>query len=97
MIKAIVADALGLHLDLFQRIVVDPASVTVIRYTPGRPFVVRLNDTGGALGSLVPPARPGGAGAAGPAVRRRTRRWAAVPDPRSHPRPPVRRIARIGG
>ncbi len=38
MIKAIVADALGLHLDLFQRIVVDPASVTVIRYTPTRPF-----------------------------------------------------------
>ena len=33
VIKAIVADALGLHLDLFQRIVVDPASVTVIRYT----------------------------------------------------------------
>ena len=38
VIKAIVADALGMHLDLFQRIVVDPASVTVIRYTPGRPF-----------------------------------------------------------
>src|SRR6185369_1536056 len=57
VIKAIVADALGLHLDQFQRIVVDPASVTVIRYTPGRPFVVRVNDTGGALGSLVPPPR----------------------------------------
>jgi probable phosphomutase (TIGR03848 family) len=57
VIKAIVADALGLHLDQFQRIVVDPGSVTVIRYTPGRPFVVRLNDTGGALGSFMPPAR----------------------------------------
>ena len=57
VIKAIVADALGIHLDLFQRIVIDPASVTVIRYTPGRPFVVRVNDTGGALGSLVPPPR----------------------------------------
>ena len=57
VIKAIVADALGVHLDLFQRIVVDPASVTVIRYTSGRPFVVRLNDTGAALGSLVPPTR----------------------------------------
>jgi probable phosphomutase (TIGR03848 family) len=56
VIKAIVADALGIHLDLFQRIMVDPASVTVIRYTPGRPFVVRVNDTGGALGTLVPPA-----------------------------------------
>jgi probable phosphomutase (TIGR03848 family) len=55
VIKAIIADALGIHLDLFQRIVVDPASVTVIRYTPGRPFVVRVNDTGGVLATLVPP------------------------------------------
>jgi len=58
VIKAIVADALGLHLDQFQRIVVDPASVTVIRYTPGRPFVVRLNDTASALATLKPPPRP---------------------------------------
>jgi probable phosphomutase (TIGR03848 family) len=57
VIKAIVADALGVHLDLFQRIVADPASVTVIRYTPGRPFLVRLNDTGGDLTALVPPKR----------------------------------------
>ncbi|GIJ20562.1 MSMEG_4193 family putative phosphomutase [Micromonospora lutea] len=55
VIKAIVADALGVHLDLFQRIVVDPASVTAIRYTPLRPFLVRLNDVGGDLASLVPP------------------------------------------
>ncbi|MBG0567457.1 MSMEG_4193 family putative phosphomutase [Actinoplanes aureus] len=54
VIKAIAADALGLHLDEFQRIVADPASVTVIRYTPTRPFLVRLNETG-ELGSLVPP------------------------------------------
>jgi len=46
VIKAVVADALGLHLDLFQRIVVEPASVTVIRYTPTRPFLLRLGDTG---------------------------------------------------
>jgi probable phosphomutase (TIGR03848 family) len=58
VIKAIVADALGLHLDLFQRIVADPASVTVIRYTPTRPFVLRTNDTGGDLTSLVPTKRP---------------------------------------
>jgi probable phosphomutase (TIGR03848 family) len=57
VIKAIVADALGVHLDLFQRIVVDPGSVTVISYTPLRPFVVRLNDTGTALSSLVPRGR----------------------------------------
>lgn len=58
VIKAIVADALGIHLDAFQRIVVDPASVTVISYTPLRPFVVRVNDTGTALSSLVPRGRP---------------------------------------
>jgi probable phosphomutase (TIGR03848 family) len=54
VIKAIVADAMGLHLDQFQRIVADPASISVIRYTPGRPFLVRLNDTTD-LASLVPP------------------------------------------
>ena len=53
VIKAIVADALGLHLDQFQRIVADPASISVIRYTPTRPFVVRVNDTGD-LAALVP-------------------------------------------
>lgn len=57
VIKAIVADALGLHLDLFQRIVVDPGSVTVIRYTPARPFLVRLNDTGADLRTLLPARR----------------------------------------
>jgi probable phosphomutase (TIGR03848 family) len=54
VIKAAVADALGLHLDSFQRIVIDPCSVSVISYTPTRPFVVRVNDTGGDLSSLVP-------------------------------------------
>lgn len=46
VIKAIVADALGLHLDQFQRITADPAALTVIRYTPLRPFLLRLNDMG---------------------------------------------------
>jgi probable phosphomutase (TIGR03848 family) len=54
VIKSIVADALGQHLDSFQRIVVDPASVSVIRYTDTRPFVMRVNDTGGELASIVP-------------------------------------------
>jgi probable phosphomutase (TIGR03848 family) len=57
VIKAIVADALGMHLDLFQRIAVDPASVTAIRYTPLRPFLLRLNDTGGDLAGFAPPKR----------------------------------------
>jgi probable phosphomutase (TIGR03848 family) len=69
VIKAIVADALGLHLDEFQRIVVDPASVSVIRYTPIRPFVVKVNDTTD-LASLVPP-KPG---------RRRSARTASSSD-----------------
>jgi probable phosphomutase (TIGR03848 family) len=57
VIKAIVADAMGMHLDLFQRIVVEPASMTVITYTPLRPFVVRVNDTGAPLTTLIPPKR----------------------------------------
>jgi len=59
VIKAIVADAMGLHLDQFQRIVIDPCSVTVIRYTELRPFVVRVNDTGGGVADLLPPAKKG--------------------------------------
>ncbi|MBC3841557.1 MSMEG_4193 family putative phosphomutase [Streptacidiphilus sp. 4-A2] len=60
VIKAIVADALGLHLDNFQRISVEPCSVSVIRYTPTRPFLLRLGDTG-ELGGLAP--RPAAEGA----------------------------------
>jgi probable phosphomutase (TIGR03848 family) len=53
VIKAIVADALGLHLDQCQRIQADPCSLTVIRYTPLRPFLVRMNDNGGDVSSLI--------------------------------------------
>ena len=59
VIKAVVADAMGLHLDSFQRIVIDPCSVTVLRYTELRPFVVRVNDTGGGVAELLPPAKKG--------------------------------------
>jgi probable phosphomutase (TIGR03848 family) len=55
VIKGILADALGMHLDGFQRIMVDPASVSVVRYTDLRPFVVRTNDRGGAVADLMPP------------------------------------------
>jgi probable phosphomutase (TIGR03848 family) len=55
VIKAILADALGMHLDAFQRIQVDPGSISVVRYTPLRPFVVRMNDRGGAVADLIPP------------------------------------------
>jgi broad specificity phosphatase PhoE len=57
VIKAALADALGLHLDQFQRIVIDPASVSVVTYTALRPFVGRVNDTGGAVDALVPAKR----------------------------------------
>ena len=46
VIKAVLADALGMHLDAFQRLSVDPCSVSIVRYTKARPFVVRINDTG---------------------------------------------------
>lgn len=47
VIKAILADALGMHLDMSQRIQVDPCSLSIIRYTTLRPFVLRMNDTSG--------------------------------------------------
>jgi probable phosphomutase (TIGR03848 family) len=46
VIKAILADALGMHLDHFQRIQIDPAAVSVIRYTRSRPYVLLMNDDG---------------------------------------------------
>jgi len=54
VIKALLADALGQHLDSFQRIVIDPASISVVRYSPLRTFVLRVNDCGGSLESIVP-------------------------------------------
>ncbi len=68
VIKAVLADAAGAHLDHFQRFVVGPASLSVVRYTPGRPFVERINDTGAELGGLVPPPAEQGAAAGGDAA-----------------------------
>jgi probable phosphomutase (TIGR03848 family) len=59
VIKAVLADAFGMHLDSFQRIVVDPASISVVTYTDTRPFVVRVNDTGGDVAALIPPKKRG--------------------------------------
>ena len=53
VIKSVVADALGTPLDSFQRITADPASMSVIRYTPARPFVVHVNHTGAQLASAL--------------------------------------------
>ena len=59
VIKAILADALGMHLDSFQRIVVDPASVSIVRYTDTRPYVVTANSTTADLAPLVAAAQEG--------------------------------------
>jgi probable phosphomutase (TIGR03848 family) len=54
LIKSVLADALGMHLDLFQRIQVDPASISVIRYTDARPYVLATNTHEGDLSWLAP-------------------------------------------
>lgn len=53
VIKAVLADALGMHLDAFQRIVVDPASLSVVRYTPKRSYVLAMNTADGSLSHLA--------------------------------------------
>jgi probable phosphomutase (TIGR03848 family) len=58
VIKAVLAHAAGAHLDDFQRLVVDPGSVSVVRYTSRRPFVLRLNDVGGDLSAVRPAVGP---------------------------------------
>ena len=60
VIKAVLADALGMHLDGFQRLVVDPCSISVVRYTETRPFVVKINDTGPDVSALLPAPDEGG-------------------------------------
>ena len=57
LIKAILADALGLHLDSFQRIVVDPASISIVRYTAARPYLITANSTMIDLASFLSPPR----------------------------------------
>ncbi|MEZ5211731.1 MULTISPECIES: MSMEG_4193 family putative phosphomutase [unclassified Gordonia (in: high G+C Gram-positive bacteria)] len=61
VLKAILADALGMHLDAFQRIVVDPASISVIHYAAARPYVHTVNNNG----VLTPLPRPAQAAAVG--------------------------------
>jgi probable phosphomutase (TIGR03848 family) len=55
LIKSILADALGMHLDLFQRLHVDPASVSIVRYTGTRPYVLATNSHAGDLSWLAAP------------------------------------------
>ncbi|MGO9154521.1 histidine phosphatase family protein [Mycobacterium sp.] len=53
VIKSVIADAYGIHLDGFQRVTADPASVSVVRYTPLRPFVLHVNHTGARLSAAL--------------------------------------------
>lgn len=59
VIKSIVASALAMHLDEFQRIIIDPASVTVIEYSSIKPRLLLLNDTRAVVTDLlIAPKRP---------------------------------------
>ena len=53
-IKAAIAEAMGTHLDLFQRIVVGPCSISAVLYGRGGPMVLSVNSMGDDLKSLVP-------------------------------------------
>jgi len=55
LVKAALADALGLHLDQFQRLHVDPASASVVRYTRERAYLLASNTRAGDLAWTVPP------------------------------------------
>jgi broad specificity phosphatase PhoE len=56
VIRLVVAHYAGIHLDLFQRLAIAPASVSVLWLGEGRPMVLKVNDTGGLEG-LTPPRR----------------------------------------
>jgi len=65
IVKSVLADALGMHLDLFQRIAVGPASVSVVRYGEHRPEVVATNTDSGDLSWLAAAPAPSGDAAVG--------------------------------
>lgn len=64
VVRLALAQFAGIHLDLYQRLVVEPASVSVVALSHGTPWIVKVNDTGD-LSSLAP--------AQGPAERRKVR------------------------
>ena len=53
-IKALIAHAMGTHLDLFQRIVIGTCSVSAVAYMTSGPVVLTVNSTGGSLSDLRP-------------------------------------------
>lgn len=53
VIKSIVASALAMQLDEFQRIIIDPASITILEYSQGKPRVLLLNDSRAVVTELL--------------------------------------------
>ncbi|MGY4645717.1 MSMEG_4193 family putative phosphomutase [Cellulomonas sp. URHB0016] len=80
IVKSVLADALGMHLDLFQRITVDPGSVSIVRYGARRPEVVSTNTDAGDLSWLRAPAPVGDAQVGGGSGR-------GTPEPVDGPSP----------
>lgn len=66
VIKAVLADAAGQHLDQFQRFVVESGSVAAVRYTPHRPFLLGLNSDPSRVAALTASAGHGADGQATP-------------------------------
>lgn len=53
VIKSIVADSLGMHIDEFQRIIIDPSSISVIDFSLVKPRVLLLNDNRAVVTDLL--------------------------------------------
>jgi probable phosphomutase (TIGR03848 family) len=53
VIKAVVADSLGMHIDEFQRIIIDPASISIIDFSQPKSRVLLLNDSRAVVTHLL--------------------------------------------
>ena len=53
VIKSMVASALGMHLDEFQRIVIDPASISIVDFSTTKPRILLLNDSRAVVTDLL--------------------------------------------
>jgi probable phosphoglycerate mutase len=53
VIKAVLASALGMHLDEFQRIIIDPGSVSIVEFSSNKPRTLLLNDTRAVVTDLL--------------------------------------------
>ena len=74
IIKSVLADALGMHLDLFQRITVNPGSVSIVRYGPPVPMSWPRTPTPATCPGSATPAAGDAPVGGGRAVSRRRRR-----------------------